>query len=118
MKRCTIAAGAIVLGGSVVVAHAQITASEAQPPLQASSVPGKQSLKAANRKLQKAVLSSLTRTRGLKAGNVLVVARGGIVTLAGSVPDADQVELAMSATRAVNGVSEVRNNLAIRPEGL
>ncbi|WP_241484891.1 BON domain-containing protein [Caballeronia zhejiangensis] len=78
----------------------------------------KGALKAANRKLQKTVLRNLSQTRGLKAGNILVVARGGVVTLAGSVPEAEQIELAVSVARAVNGVSEVRNDLTVRPEGL
>ncbi|MBU9293925.1 BON domain-containing protein [Burkholderia multivorans] len=98
--------------------HAQMAGSDAEPTTAVSGTADKKTLKAANRKLQKTVMRSLSQTRGLDASNILVVARGAVVTLAGSVPKAEQVELAVSAARAVSGVSEVRNDLTIRPEGL
>ncbi|TAL98796.1 MAG: BON domain-containing protein [Paraburkholderia sp.] len=70
---------------------------------------------AENRRLQKAVVRSLSHTKGVSAGNILVVARGGVVTLAGSVPDAAQVALAVNAARRVDGVKEVKETLAVRP---
>ncbi|WP_091784591.1 BON domain-containing protein [Paraburkholderia steynii] len=70
---------------------------------------------AENRRLQKAVVRSLSHTKGVSSGNILVVARSGVVTLAGSVPDAAQIALAVNAARRVDGVKEVKETLAVRP---
>ncbi|MCA8336499.1 BON domain-containing protein [Burkholderia multivorans] len=110
--------GTLVMAGWMAGAHAQMAGSDAEPTTAVSGTADKKALKAANRKLQKTVMRSLSQTRGLDASNILVVARGAVVTLAGSVPKAEQVELAVSTARAVSGVTEVRNDLTIRPEGL
>ncbi|KVG65411.1 BON domain-containing protein [Burkholderia pseudomultivorans] len=118
INRVRVAAGTLVMAGSVAFAHAQMLGIDAEPTAAASSSADKSALKAVNRKLQKTVMRNLSKTRGLDASNILVVARGGVVTLAGSVPKAEQIELAVSAARAVSSVSEVRNDLTIRPEGM
>ncbi|WP_025600300.1 BON domain-containing protein [Burkholderia sp. WSM2230] len=109
--------GALVMVGSVACAHAQGLGSDAEPATAVSSGTNNKALRAANRKLQQTVVRALSHTRRLDASNILVVARGGVVTLAGSVPAAEQIDLAVSAAKAVSGVSEVRNDLTIRPEG-
>lgn len=111
------AAATLIMLGSMVAAHAQTPASAAKPSVAASCSSDKQACRAANRKLQKVVLHSLSQTHGLSSSNILVVARGSVVTLVGSVPKAEQIELAVSVAGAVSGVSEVRNDLTIRPEG-
>jgi osmotically-inducible protein OsmY len=49
--------------------------------------------------------------------NITVRARGGAVTLAGTVPEQPQVDLATQAAQAVPGVTSVKNALSIRPVG-
>jgi hyperosmotically inducible periplasmic protein len=106
----------LVLCGTFAV-HAQVPEANMATTTATASAPGAKAMRAENRKLQKAVVRSLSHTKGLSASNILVVARGGVVTLAGSVPDAAQIELAVSATRTVDGVKDVKENLVVRPEG-
>ncbi|CAB3801482.1 hypothetical protein LMG28688_05367 [Paraburkholderia caffeinitolerans] len=103
-----------------VAGHAQVSgAVEAGAAVSAStSNAGRKAEKAENRRLQKEVLRHLLKTKGLDANNIVVVARGGVVTLGGSVPQAHEAELAVALARGVEGVKEVRSNLAVRPEGL
>lgn len=44
---------------------------------------------------------------------VTVEAQGGVVTLSGTVPTASQKTQAEKAAKATNGVSSVKNNLAV-----
>ena len=69
--------------------------------------------KAANRALQKSVLHTLSKTKGLRVSNITIVARSGVVTLEGSVPEESQVELATRAAQSVPGVTEVKNALIL-----
>lgn len=110
------AVGALVMLVAVV-AHAGVSESGVQPPASASGITDKKAIRAENRKLQRAVLRSLSATRGLDVTNIVVVARGGAVTLGGSVPEGGETDLAVSVARGVAGVIEVKNGLTIRPEG-
>lgn len=75
------------------------------------------SIRAENRRLQKAVVHDPTHTKGLSAGNIRAVARSGVVTLLSSVSDAAQVELTVTATRRVDGVKDLKESLLVRPAG-
>ncbi|MDR3097471.1 MAG: BON domain-containing protein [Paraburkholderia sp.] len=106
------------------VGYAQVAPAGAGPAVSTAASnsgepagPGKAALRAENRALQKEVLRSLSRTKGLDASNIVVVARGGVVTLNGSVPQADQVERAIAVARRVSGVGDVKSHLGVRPEG-
>jgi hyperosmotically inducible periplasmic protein len=101
----------------VVAAHAEVSESGTQPPTPESSITDKKAIRAENRRLQKAVMRSLSATKGLEVTNMLVVARSGTVTLAGSVPEGAQADLAVLVAKGVAGVSEVKSVLTIRPEG-
>jgi osmotically-inducible protein OsmY len=79
-------------------------------------VPGKKEMRAANRRLQKAVVRALGSARGLNAANIGVVARDGAVILRGSVTDNAQSQIATAVASSVSGVTTVRNDLLIRPE--
>ncbi|KHK60355.1 hypothetical protein PI86_04975 [Burkholderia sp. A9] len=78
--------------------------------------PGKKEVKAANRRLQKAVVRALGSARGLNAANIGVIARDGAVVLRGSVTDSAQSQIATAVASSVSGVTAVRNDLLIRPE--
>jgi hyperosmotically inducible periplasmic protein len=92
-------------------AFAQDAASTA-PPLAASA--SAKTVKSADRALQKQVRRVLARTKGLDISNVTVRARSGFVTLQGSVPDAQQVNLAGRVANGVDGVTSVKNELRVR----
>ncbi|MCG5073269.1 BON domain-containing protein [Paraburkholderia tagetis] len=113
-------AAGIFIMAVTAISHAQgIDTDEARSTIPAStSNANKKAVRAENRKLQKEVLRNLTKTKGLNASNIVVVARSGVVTLGGSVPEANEAELATAIARGVAGVTEVKSNLAVRPEGL
>lgn len=106
-----------------IAAHAQSDAASAAAPSSASmqesaQAPASASLspaqrKAADRKLQRRVGTALARTKNLNATRILVRVRDGNVTLAGSVTDTNQVNLAAAAARRVDGVASVTNLLRI-----
>ncbi|WP_242460798.1 BON domain-containing protein [Burkholderia cenocepacia] len=69
--------------------------------------------KAVDRKLKRRVSTALARTKNLNATRILVRVRDGGVTLAGSVTDTAQVNLAVAVARRVDGVTSVSNQLRI-----
>ncbi|MCX4147395.1 BON domain-containing protein [Paraburkholderia madseniana] len=108
-----------MVGGALIVlasvnAYAQSSDAAPAAPMAASSAP---SAKAANRALGRKVRTALSKTKGLSVTNITVRARGGAVTLAGTVPEQPQVDLATQAAQAVPGVTSVKNALSIRPVG-
>jgi hyperosmotically inducible protein len=110
-----------MIGGALVVlaslnAYAQ-SSDAAATSAPAAAAPTAKQTRQANRALQKKVRATLARTKGLTVGNITVRARGGDVTLAGSVPEAAQIELATNAAQSVPGVTSVKNGLTIRAEG-
>ncbi|MFM0594332.1 MULTISPECIES: BON domain-containing protein [Paraburkholderia] len=111
-----------MVGGALIVlaslnAYAQSSDAMAAAPMAASSAPSAKQAKAANRALGRKVRSVLAKTKGLSVNNITVRARGGAVTLAGSVPEQQQVDLATTAAQGVAGVTSVKNALTIRPVG-
>jgi hyperosmotically inducible periplasmic protein len=71
----------------------------------------------ANRRLAKTVRSRLARLKGVEVLNIIVVAKDGTITLGGSVPNADQIEPVVAATRATPGVEAVNNALRVKAAG-
>ncbi|MFM0226069.1 BON domain-containing protein [Paraburkholderia dipogonis] len=112
---------AIKMIGSAVIVLASLNAyaqsSDAAAPAAASASPTAKQTKAADRALGRKVRTALSKTKGLSVANITVRARGGAVTLAGSVPEQPQVDLATQAAQGVAGVTSVKNALTIRPVG-
>ena len=77
----------------------------------------KKQIRADNRALSHAVRKSLTKVKGLDSSRISVLARGGIITLAGSAPDQSQIESAGTAAGSVAGVSHVDNRLTVYEPG-
>ena len=73
--------------------------------------------RANNRALSHSVRQSLTHVKGLDSSHINVLARGGSITLEGSVPDPSQIDSAGGATRKVAGVSSVDNRLTVGEAG-
>lgn len=111
-----------VIGGALIVfaslnAYAQSSDAAAPAAASASATPSAKQTKAANRALGRKVRSALSKTKGLSVANITVRARGGAVTLAGTVPEQNQVDMASEAAQGVAGVTSVKNALTIRPVG-
>lgn len=110
--------GIIVLMLGMASAEAQPGSSDAQPSASEVARPDAKAIRAANRQLEKAVRRAFVKVKGLDSTNIVVVSRQGMVTLNGSVPEASQVELAVTTARNVHGVVAVNNRLSVRPPGL
>lgn len=107
-------AGAALIVVASVNAWAQESASSAtSAAMQGTS---KSAVRKANRTLSKKVLQALSKG-GVDTTGINVLAKGGAVTLAGSVTDPSQIEKAGSIAKGVSGVTSMRNALTIREGG-
>ncbi|MGF6371838.1 hyperosmotically inducible protein [Paraburkholderia sp. RAU6.4a] len=68
----------------------------------------------ADRALGRKVRAALMKDKEISASNISVRARGGAVTLFGTVPDAAQIDRAAGVAEAVPGVTTVKNNLTLK----
>ena len=100
----------ITLTGNVVAQTRDAAAGSAPTETSATTA---RSTKSADRKLAHRVASVLARTRELNSARILVKARGGQITLSGSVTDSAQIPLAVDAAKQVDGVSNVENRIRV-----
>jgi hyperosmotically inducible periplasmic protein len=105
------ALGASLLVLSIGAAHAQASDATAAPAPTAKA--SKKQQRAANHKLAQAVRKALYGTKGLVSSNITVLARNGVVTLDGTVPDQSQIDVAGQAAQGVSGVTSVKNNVQL-----
>ncbi|MFM0012063.1 BON domain-containing protein [Paraburkholderia sediminicola] len=108
---------AFIAADSATIAFAQTEATGSQAPSQTVGASDAKAAKAANRALRTVVIRQLSRTRGLNVDGINVVAEDGAVTLAGTVPETRQIDLATDVTRDVSSVREVRNRLTLQTNG-
>ncbi|WP_233887610.1 BON domain-containing protein [Paraburkholderia flagellata] len=73
--------------------------------------------KLADRHLAANVRKALTKQRDVAMANVVVLAKTGVVTLTGSVPETTQIAAAQQHAQDVEGVSQVVNRLTLRTPG-
>jgi|SRR4051794_23095360 osmotically-inducible protein OsmY len=109
-----------LIGGALIVLaslNAYAQSSDAAAPAATTAAPTAKQTKTANRALQRKVRSALSKTKGVSVAHITVRARGGDVTLEGSVPEQSQIELATQAAQGVAGVKSVKNALTVRTEG-
>ncbi|CAE6789665.1 hypothetical protein R70006_04786 [Paraburkholderia domus] len=100
--------GVLVLAATFC-AHAQ-GGGEPISPEQASDIVARQ---AKDKQLAADVLTAVTGA-GVDGSKVKVRAYKGVVTLHGSVPDANQVQTAGTTAATVSGVTAVKNKLRVR----
>lgn len=81
--------------------------------MDAGSTPSAKAVRAVNRKLAKNVRSAMAKAKGIDMTQLFVYAKGGVVTLSGSVPKSDQAARAGEIARSVPGVSSVDNRLGV-----
>ncbi|SAL05496.1 transport-associated protein [Caballeronia calidae] len=119
IKTLKLASGAVIVVTSInswgqsSEPAATSTGSDAAATSQGMS---KSDVRKANRALSKKVLTALSKS-GVDTAGVSVLVKGSAITLAGSVPEAAQVEKAVTAAKGVSGVSSVSNALSIKEKG-
>ncbi|HVE09903.1 MAG TPA: BON domain-containing protein [Paraburkholderia sp.] len=102
---------ALLLAASVAVALPAFAQDAAQSSQGAAA--SSKSTKQADRALAKAVRRALGKTPGFDVSGVFVKARGGAITLSGSVKDGSQIEQAGEVAKSVQGVTSVSNKLTL-----
>jgi osmotically-inducible protein OsmY len=105
----------VVLG--LVGAHGQEISASAATPATSKTAQSIHLARAADRQLEKSVRKTLSRVKGLVVTNIVVVAKSGVVILTGTVPETNQIDLAVSAAQTVGGVSTVKNELGLKAVG-
>jgi hyperosmotically inducible protein len=108
------------LGGVVAVmlacnVYAQASDAAANGQMSAQSADAKADKKA-NRQLGHKVRAALAKAKGLDVSSIAVRAKGGAVTLTGTVPDQGQIDLAGNTAKGVAGVSSVSNKLNVQQQ--
>jgi hyperosmotically inducible protein len=81
------------------------------------AAPNAKAMKSTDRKLGLAVRKALGKAQGFDVSNVFVRARGGAVTLTGTVPDGAQIPQAEEIAKGVAGVKSVNNKLTLGTQG-
>ncbi|MFM0441380.1 BON domain-containing protein [Paraburkholderia strydomiana] len=77
----------------------------------------RKAIRVENRHLAASVRKSLVKAGGIDTAHVSVLAKSGTITLAGTVPEVSQIDLAQQRARQVPGVTEVSNRLSLGSEG-
>ncbi|WP_168788752.1 BON domain-containing protein [Paraburkholderia aromaticivorans] len=116
MKACNLVNLLVVVGCVTLMSNVYAQASDAMPT---ASNPAASSGKAttADRKLARDVRKALSNAPNFNVSNVFVKARGGMVTLSGSVPDGLQIQQAAEVAKGVSGVTSVSNHLTLYTKG-
>ena len=70
--------------------------------------------KRANRELARQVRTTIAKEKSINAANISVKAKGGAVTLYGTVPAASQIDTATAIAKTVPGVTSVKNQIVIQ----
>ncbi|WP_179402799.1 BON domain-containing protein [Burkholderia guangdongensis] len=113
LKALGAAALALCVSGSVYAQASAPASPEAPAATKSDAKAAAKAARKANRKLSYAVRKAIAKGNGVDVSNLVVRARGGAVTLSGSVPDNAQIEKAEAAAKGVPGVTSVNNKLTI-----
>lgn len=97
-------------------AQAESSAPTATVASAASAKANQKSIRKADRKLGSDVRRALSKTKDITVANIFVRARGGAVTLTGSVPDNAQIGRAEEVAKSVPGVTSVMNKLSLQAQ--
>jgi osmotically-inducible protein OsmY len=118
-KRTPRIAGAVLFALASFHAWAQPGASEASAASNSTAVAVSGGMtakdtRAANRALRRKVYAAIVKHREITAGDISVVAKGGAVTLNGTVVDASQIDKVAEIAQGVPGVTSVTNRLSVK----
>ena len=112
-------ASAVLFALASVHAWAQPGASEASAASNATAVAASGGMtakdtRAANRALRRKLYAAIVKHKEITAGDISVVAKGGAVTLNGTVVDASQIDKGAEIAQGVPGVTSVTNKLTVK----
>ncbi len=118
-KRIRRIAGAVGFALASVHAWAHPGTSEASAPSNTTAVAASGGMtgkdtRAANRALRRTVYAAIVKYKEIDAGDISVVAKGGAVTLNGTVVDASQIDKVAGIAQGVPGVTSVTNRLTVK----
>jgi osmotically-inducible protein OsmY len=105
-------AAATIAGAAPTYAQTDTAASSTS-----AAAPTKKVIRKQNHQLEIKVRHALTATKHLDSSDIVILARGGEVTLLGEVPDASQITVAGSVAGKVPGVTGVTNNVRVYEPG-
>ncbi|MBN3751736.1 BON domain-containing protein [Paraburkholderia sp. Tr-20389] len=116
MKASNVASLLVFMGYAMLTPNVHAQASNTMPM---ASSPAAGSAKAApsDKQLARDVRKALSKAPHFNVSNVFVKARGGVVTLSGSVSDGAQIQQATEVTMGVPGVTSVSNHLVMYTKG-
>ena len=92
----------------------ETTGSSNGPGMAASGAATAKTTRQANRALRRKVYAAIVKYKEIDAGNISVVAKGGAVTLDGTVVDPSQIDKVTEIAKGVTGVMSVTNRLTVR----
>ncbi|WP_084688291.1 BON domain-containing protein [Paraburkholderia oxyphila] len=95
-------------------AFAQANEPQASAP---EATMSRKEMRAENRQTVRSVRHALLHTKGLDASGIRIKAKDGVVLLAGTVPDASQIPLAVAAAASAPTVKSVSNYISVRIPG-
>lgn len=112
-RALTIATLILAVSGSAWSQSGQPASASASGPATSASAAAPVSSRQANRALRRQVYAALGKHKEISAGNISVIAKGGAVTLSGTVTDASQVNQVAEIAKGVPGVTSVTNKLTV-----
>ncbi|TCG06705.1 transporter [Paraburkholderia steynii] len=116
MKAFNVASLLVVMGGVTLTPSVYAQTANAMP-MASSPVASSGKSAPTDKQLARDVRKALSKAPNFNVSNVFVKARGGVVTLSGSVPDGPQIQQAGDITMGVPGVTSVSNHLTIYTKG-
>jgi hyperosmotically inducible periplasmic protein len=100
----------------VVACSAYAQSSDTAAASAPAAAPSAKAVKKQNRTLGLQVRKALAKAQGIDVSSIAVRARGGAVTLTGTVPDASQIDKAGDVAKGVPGVTSVSNKLNVQAQ--
>ena len=111
MKTLALSLVAVALATTLSTSVSFAQSSDAAAATSPSAQPTPKQTRQANHALVKRVRTALDKTQGLDSTDITVLAKGGSVSLEGTVPEQQQIALAESTARSVSGVKSLKSFL-------
>jgi hyperosmotically inducible periplasmic protein len=116
MKAFNVASLLIVVGCVTLTPNVYAQAANAMP-MASSAAASSGKATPEDKKLAREVRKALSKAPNFNVSNVFVKARGGVITLSGSVSDDRQIKQAAEVAMGVPGVTSVSNHLTMYTKG-
>ncbi|MEM5294716.1 BON domain-containing protein [Burkholderia sp. JPY481] len=104
----------LAASGSAWSQSGQTASAASGAPAMSASAAAPVSPRQANRALRRQVYAAIGKHKEISAGNISVIAKGGAVTLSGTVTDASQINQVAEIAKGVPGVTSVTNKLTVQ----